>query len=80
DLTVPVPGLTAGTAPLDSAYTQYNSNPQVLPPMTDTALSHDNGAHDAIWRSTVAQEQIHSFLTPTGQVLSVCDGGPCTIP
>jgi pimeloyl-ACP methyl ester carboxylesterase len=80
DLTVPVPGLTAGTAPLDSAYTQWNSNPSPTAPLTDTALAQDNGAHDSVWQSVTAQEQIHAFLSPGGQVQSVCDAGMCTIP
>ncbi|HEY2511760.1 MAG TPA: hypothetical protein VGI39_12920, partial [Polyangiaceae bacterium] len=79
DLTAPVPGLTPGQAPLDSAYTQYDSNPMIVPPTTDTALSSDNGAHDAVWQSTTAQQQIHMFLAPGGQVQSVCHG-PCAIP
>jgi hypothetical protein len=80
DLTVPVPGLSAGVAPLDSAYTQYDSAPSPTAPLTDTALSSDNGAHDAVWQSTLAQQQIHAFLAPGGEVTSVCDGGPCSIP
>jgi len=80
DVEVPVSGLTTGHAPLDSAYTQYDSHPSPTAPLTDTALSQDNGAHDAVWQSTLAQQQIHAFLAPAGQVVSVCDGGTCTIP
>jgi pimeloyl-ACP methyl ester carboxylesterase len=79
DLTDPVPGLVTGQAPLDSAYTQFNSNPSQLPPPSDTALTNDNGAHNAIWESSLGQKQIGLFLQPDGQVQAVC-GGPCTIP
>ncbi len=80
DLQVPVLGVNTGQAPLASAYTQYNSNPQPTAPLTDTALPQDNGAHDAVWQSALAQQQIHAFLAPSGQVVSVCDAGVCTIP
>jgi hypothetical protein len=79
DLTDPVAGLVKGQAPLDSAYTQYNSNPSPAPPLTDTALANDNGAHEAVFQSALAQQQMHDFLAPNGQVQSVC-GGPCMIP
>jgi hypothetical protein len=49
-----------------------------VPPLSDTALANDNGAHDAIWQSPIAQSQIHSFLAPDGQVQSVCASG-CNI-
>ena len=78
DLVEPVPGLTPGQAPLDSAYTQYDSHAVPVPPPSDTALGTDNGAHDAIWQSSLAQAQIHAFLAPDGQVQSVCQGG-CNI-
>jgi hypothetical protein len=78
DLTDPVPGLTTGQAPLASAYTQFDGHPTPVPPVSDTALASDNGAHDAIWQSSLGQQQIHDFFSPTGQVQSVC-GGPCTI-
>ncbi len=80
DLGVPVPGLVTGQAPLASAYTQYDSKPSITAPLTDTALPNDNGAHDAVWQSALAQQQIHAFLAPGGQVTSVCDGGVCVIP
>ena len=79
DLTEPVPGLTTGTAPLDSAYTQWNSHPMVVPPLTDQSLPTDNGAHDSVWQSTLALQQIAAFVQPNGEVTSVC-AGPCNIP
>ena len=79
DLTVPVLGLVSAQAPLDSAYTQFDSNPSAVPPLSDTALSDDNGAHEAVFQSSLAEQQIHEFLAPDGEVQSVC-GGPCTIP
>jgi hypothetical protein len=66
-------------APLDSAYTQFNSNPSMLPPTSNTALTSDNGAHNAIWQSSQGAQQIHDYLLPSGQAQSVC-GGPCSIP
>jgi hypothetical protein len=79
DLEQPIFGVTTKAAPLDSAYTQFDSHPTPLPPTTNTALGDDNGAHDSVWRSDLGQQQIRAFLTPTGQVTSVC-GGPCSIP
>jgi hypothetical protein len=74
DLSEPVPGLTLGTPPLDSAYTQWNSHPNPAAPLTDTALTMDNGAHDSVWMSMLGQQQMLHFLTPQGQAISVCDG------
>jgi hypothetical protein len=79
DLTQPVPGLVTAQVPLDSAYTQFDSNPSMLPPTSDTALTSDNGAHNAIWQSNQGAQQIHDYLLPNGQAQSVC-GGPCSIP
>jgi hypothetical protein len=79
DLEQPVYGVTAKAAPLDSAYTQWDSRPALMPPLTNTALSKDNGAHDAVWRSELAQTQIRAFLTKDGKVTSVCSGGVCDI-
>ena len=76
DLIVPVYGVDAQPAPLDSAYTQWNSNKMPLPPTTDTALPADNGAHDAVYQYPPAQQQILGFLAPGGQVLQTCTG-PC---
>ncbi len=79
DLTDPVPGLELGRAPLDSAYTQWNARPEIMPPLDNTALAKDNGAHDAFWANPLALQQIEAFCRPDGRVSSVC-GGPCTIP
>lgn len=79
DLVEPVSGLVVSKAPLDSAYTQWNSHATPLPPEDNTALAKDNGAHDSIWKSPKALQQIASFCQPNGQVVSVCDG-PCEIP
>ncbi len=72
DLSTPVTGIATADAPLDSAYTQWNSHATPLPPLTNTALGSDNGAHDAVWRSAVALSQITTFLRPDGAVTSVC--------
>jgi hypothetical protein len=79
DLSEPVPGLAAGTPPLDSAYTQWNSHPTTVPPLGDQSLPNDNGAHDSVWQSAKALQQIATFVQPNGQITSVC-GGPCNIP
>jgi hypothetical protein len=76
-LTQPVFGLTVESAPLDSAYTQWNSGLGPLPPSGNTALSEDNGAHNAIWPSPRAAEQLRAFFRPDGRVIDVCGGMPC---
>ncbi len=74
ELINPVYGVTAMPAPLDSAYTQWDSHPTPLPPTSDTALPMDNGAHDAVWANDKAEQQIRAFLQPDGQVTDVCAG------
>jgi hypothetical protein len=74
DLEQPVYGVTTAAAPLDSAYTQWDSHPVPLPPSGDTALAKDNGAHDSVYRAALAQQQIFAFMHPTGQVTEVCNG------
>jgi hypothetical protein len=74
DLEQPIYGVAAGTAPLDSAYTQWDSHPMPMPPAGDTALPKDNGAHDSVYQSVLAQQQIFTFMKPAGQVTSVCHG------
>jgi hypothetical protein len=76
DLIVPVYGVGAQPAPLDSAYTQWNSNSMPLPPTGDLALPADNGAHDAVYQYPPAQQQLLGFLAPGGQVQQTCSG-PC---
>ncbi len=78
DLSEPVPGLETKSGPLGSAYTQWNSHPAAVPPLDDTALDKDNGAHDSVWKWPLALQQIGAFCRPDGQVQSVC-GGPCNI-
>jgi hypothetical protein len=79
DLYEPVPGLETGSAPLDSAYTQWNSHPKTVPPLDDTRLDSDNGAHDSVWKAPLALQQIEAFCKPDGKVTSVC-GGKCDLP
>jgi len=78
-ITEPVPGLTLGTPPLDSAYTQWNSHSTPLPPTNNSALPKDNGAHDAVWKSPKALQQIDTFCQPDGRVTAVCSG-TCDVP
>ena len=74
DLEQPVFGIPEMPAPLDSAYTQWDSHPAQLPPPGNVALTDDNGAHDAVYQQPNAIAQIKAFLTPTGQVLQTCQG------
>jgi hypothetical protein len=77
-LSEPVYGVTTQAAPLESAYTQWNSHPMPLPPASNTSLPMDTGAHNAVWLNDLAEQQIRAFLQPGGQVTDVC-GGPCDI-
>jgi hypothetical protein len=76
DLEMPIYGITQQPAPLDSAYTQWDSHPSPMPPPGDAALQHDNGAHEAVYQQPDALAQIRAFLTPSGQVTQTCQG-PC---
>jgi hypothetical protein len=77
DLIDPIFGVQQMAPPLDSAYTQWNSNPMPLPPAGNVALSSDNGAHNAVYQYLPAQQQILAFLKPNGQVTQTCVG-PCS--
>lgn len=79
DMYEPVLGIESGAAPLDSAYTQWNSHPKTIPPLDDTRLDGDNGAHDSVWKFPLALQQIDAFCRPDGKVTSVC-GGKCEVP
>ncbi|MBI2389109.1 MAG: hypothetical protein HYV09_05790 [Deltaproteobacteria bacterium] len=78
-LTEPVHGLTVAPPPLDSAYTQWNPHATPLPPTNNSALPKDNGAHDAVWKSPKALQQIDAFCQPDGRVTAVCSG-TCDVP
>jgi hypothetical protein len=75
DLITPLYGIEAQPAPLDSAYTQWDAHKMPRPPLTDTALSSDNGAHDAVYQYGPAQQQLLTFLGG-GPILQTCTG-PC---
>jgi len=77
DLEQPVYAITAGTAPLASAYTQYDIMATPQPPGTDTPPESDDGVHYTIRELVPAQTQIKAFLAPNGQVIDVCNGAPC---
>jgi hypothetical protein len=70
-------GLDVRDGPLDSAYTQWDSGPNPLPPTGNTPADDDNGAHDAIRSSEDLQEQLRLFFQPDGQVVHTCEG-PCS--
>lgn len=88
DLETPVYGITAMPGPLDSAYTQWDITPTPLPPVGNIPPDKDNNAHYIAHRLTLAEQQLQTFLTATGQVTQVCpgpcvcnyDGGTCMIP
>ncbi|HZS39398.1 MAG TPA: hypothetical protein VFF06_21345 [Polyangia bacterium] len=77
DLETPVYGVVEMPAPLDSAYTQWDSHPSKLPPAGNTSLNVDNGAHTAVYKRPEATAQVKAFFTPTGQVTQTCSG-PCS--
>ena len=77
DLEQPVDGITAGTAPLASAYTQYDIMATPAPPATDVPPDADNGVHETIRELVPVETQLKAFLAPNGQVIDVCNGAPC---
>jgi hypothetical protein len=76
DLEQPVYGVTQMSAPLPSAYTQWDVMPTPVPPAGNTPSPVDNGAHGAIRELVLLEQQIAAFLTPTGMVIQTCTG-PC---
>ncbi|HEY3801654.1 MAG TPA: hypothetical protein VGL61_03570 [Kofleriaceae bacterium] len=78
DLEQQVYGITAGTAPLASAYTQYDIMATPQPPGTDSPPSADDGVHETIRELVPVESQLKSFLAPDGMVIDVCNGAPCT--
>jgi hypothetical protein len=77
DLSQPVFGVPTRTAPLDSAYTQWDVHATPLPP-PGNQVPRPNAAHDAVRRLEPVQEQIHRFLRPDGRVERVCPGTTCS--
>jgi hypothetical protein len=77
DLAQAVDGVAAGTAPLDSAYTQWDVSASPMPPSTNTALGADNQAHQGVRRLPAVEAQVKSFLTPDGIVTDQCMAQPC---
>jgi hypothetical protein len=68
-----VPGVPAMSAPLESAYVQFDTHPMPFPPDTNTSPASNN-AHEDCRRLEVVMEQIQAFLQPDGGVLQFCDG------
>jgi len=68
----PVYGVDEQPGPLDSAYTQWDSNLMPRPPVGDIALPADNGAHNFIWPTALSAAQLRAFYKPDGQVTQVC--------
>jgi hypothetical protein len=76
DLEQPVYGVTEASAPLPSAYTQWDIMPNPVPPSVNQPAPSDNGAHTEIRKLVDLEAQIRAFLTPTGMVTQTCTG-PC---
>jgi len=76
DLEQPVYGITAASAPLASAYTQYDLG-EPLPPANDTPPPSDNAVHDQLRTLVPVEAQLKAFLAPNGSVIDVCNGAPC---
>jgi hypothetical protein len=76
DLETPVYGIPQMSAPLPSAYTQWDVMPTPVPPDGNAAAPMDNGAHEAIRRLVTLEAQLKAYFTPTGQVTQTCTG-PC---
>jgi hypothetical protein len=73
DLEQPVYGVDVASAPLDSAYTQWDVHPTPVPPDVDIPPPDDNQAHGAIRMLPLLVKQLQLFFTPTGQVQQTCD-------
>jgi pimeloyl-ACP methyl ester carboxylesterase len=73
-------GIPVGQAPLESAYTQWDTRPAEAPPVENRPLADDNGAHGAIVGIDQIYVQGTAFFTPTGKVTSVCPGQECICP
>ncbi|MCK5799366.1 MAG: hypothetical protein KAI47_19380, partial [Deltaproteobacteria bacterium] len=76
---VPVWGIDTAKGPLDSAYTQWDVNPPVHPPQSNTPAQKPDptvSAHKVVRRLVHAVEQLRRFFTPTGKIEETC-GGPC---
>jgi hypothetical protein len=76
ELEQPVYGITAASAPLASAYTQYDLG-EPLPPANDTPPPSDNAVHDQLRTLVPVETQLKAFLAPNGSVIDVCNGAPC---
>jgi hypothetical protein len=70
-------GLTGKPGPLDSAYAQWNTDPSVKPPETDTPAPKpkpDDSAHFRVRKLETWTKQTEAFLRPGGKVQNFCDG------
>jgi len=78
----PVFGVMEAQAPLDSAYTQWDSHPMPPPGLYNVPPDEGKGwmgysAHEAIRRIPQLIDQLNAFLRPNGQVTQTCSG-PCS--
>jgi hypothetical protein len=76
NLVTPVYGVLEKDAPMDSAYTQWDTLATPQPPAGDIALPDDNGAHQGLSGLPAVQAQIQAFFHPDGRVTQTCPG-PC---
>lgn len=72
----PVFGVEEQTGPLESAYTQWETNPNHRPDDRNVAAEF-NPAHDVARRFVELVEQIRRFLRPGGMVENTCPDGIC---
>ena len=73
----PVYGLTGMSGPLDSAYAQWNTDPSVKPPPTNTPAPKpqpDDSAHYRVRKLETWAKQTEAFLKPAGKVQNFCTG------
>ena len=77
DLEEQVYGVTQLSAPLASAYTQWDVMPTPVPPEANQAAPTDNGAHGEIRKLVDLEAQLKAFMQPGGEVEQTCTG-PCT--
>lgn len=71
----PIYGIEEKAGPLDSAYTQWNIGPKLIPPEKNVPApvpKDEESAHKVlrVWDTCIAQQK--AFLTPAGQVTQTC--------
>jgi hypothetical protein len=70
-------GITTDPGPLDSAYTQWDTDPPTVPPATNTPAAKPDtklSAHQVPRRLVDLVEQLRRFMKPDGKVEQTCTG------